>query len=57
MNLLIRPVRLSDVEDINEMTRQTEVRANTLALNTETLLFTELFSETWEMMITSGAKI
>jgi L-phenylalanine/L-methionine N-acetyltransferase len=43
MNLLIRPVRLSDAEDINEMSRQTEVRANTLALNTETLLVTEAF--------------
>ncbi len=43
MNLLIRPVRLSDAEDINEMSRQTEGRANTLALNTETLLVTEAF--------------
>ena len=43
MDLLLRPVRLSDVEDINEMRRQKEVRANTLALNTETTALTEVF--------------
>lgn len=43
MNLLIRPVRLSDAQDINEMRRQEEVRAHTLALPTETVEFTEGF--------------
>lgn len=43
MNLLIRPVRLSDAQDINEMRRQKEVRAHTLALPTETIEFTEGF--------------
>ena len=43
MNPIIRPVRLSDVEDINEMRRQEEVRANTLALATETVAFTGAF--------------
>lgn len=43
MNLLIRPVRLSDAEDINEMRRQKDVRANTLSLITETIDFTEGF--------------
>jgi putative acetyltransferase len=43
MNLLIRPVRLSDAEDINEMRQQIEVRINTLALATETISFTEAF--------------
>ncbi len=43
MNLLIRPVRLNDAEDINEMRRQIEVRNNTLSLATETILFTEAF--------------
>lgn len=43
MNLLIRPVRLSDAEDINEMRRQKEVRAKTSALATETLSLTESF--------------
>lgn len=43
MDLLIRPVRLSDSEDINEMRRQEDVRANTLALATETISFTEGF--------------
>ena len=43
MNLLIRPVRLSDSEAINEMRRQEDVRANTLALATETIAFTEAF--------------
>lgn len=43
MNPTIRPVRLSDAEDINEMRRQEEVRTNTLALATETIEFTETF--------------
>jgi putative acetyltransferase len=43
MDLLIRPVRLSDSEDINEMRRQEGVRANTLALATETVAFSEVF--------------
>jgi L-phenylalanine/L-methionine N-acetyltransferase len=43
MNLLVRPVRLSDAEDINEMRRQVEVRVTTLALATETILYTETF--------------
>jgi putative acetyltransferase len=43
MDLLFRPVRLSDAEDINEMRRQQEIRANTLALPTETIAFTESF--------------
>lgn len=43
MNLLIRPVRLSDARDINEMRRQREVRANILAPPTETIDFTEGF--------------
>ena len=43
MNFLIRPVRLSDSEAINEMRRQEDVRANTLALATETIAFTEAF--------------
>ncbi|MCU7497541.1 MAG: GNAT family N-acetyltransferase, partial [Ignavibacteria bacterium] len=43
MNLLIRPVRLNDAEDINEMRRQIEVRNNTLSLATETILFTGAF--------------
>lgn len=43
MNFLIRPVRLSDSEAINEMRRQEDVRANTLALATETIAFTESF--------------
>ena len=43
MNLLIRPVRLNDAEDINEMRRQIEVRNSTLSLTTETILFTEAF--------------
>ena len=43
MDLFLRPVRLSDVEDINEMRRQKEVRANTLALATETIALTEVF--------------
>ncbi|MCQ1537270.1 GNAT family N-acetyltransferase [Methanosarcina sp. KYL-1] len=43
MNPIIRPFRLSDAEDINEMRRQEGVRANTLALATETLVFTEAF--------------
>ncbi len=43
MSLLIRPVRLSDSEAINEMRRQEDVRANTLALATETIAFTESF--------------
>ena len=43
MNLFIRPVRLSDAEDINEMRRQKDVRANTLALITETIDSTEGF--------------
>jgi putative acetyltransferase len=42
MNLIIRPVRLSDSQDINEMRRQKE-RAHTLALPTETIEFTEGF--------------
>jgi putative acetyltransferase len=52
MNLLIRPVRLSDAEDINEMRRQKEVRVSTLALATETLLLTESFIRNFEMMTT-----
>jgi putative acetyltransferase len=43
MGLLIRPVRLSGSEDINEMRRQKDIRANTLALVTETITFTEGF--------------
>lgn len=43
MDLIFRPVRLSDAEDINEMRRQKDVRANTLALTTETIVFTEGF--------------
>ncbi|AKB76592.1 Acetyltransferase (GNAT) family protein [Methanosarcina horonobensis HB-1 = JCM 15518] len=43
MNLLIRPVRLNDSEAINEMRRQEDVRANMLALPTETIAFTEAF--------------
>lgn len=43
MSLVIRPVRLSDAQDINEMRRQKEVRAHTLALPTETIEFTEGF--------------
>lgn len=43
MNLLIRPVRLNDAEDINEMRRQIEVRTHTLAIATETILITETF--------------
>lgn len=43
MDLLIRPVRISDSEAINEMRRQEDVRANTLALATETIAFTENF--------------
>jgi putative acetyltransferase len=43
MNLLIRPVRLSDAENINEMRQQIEVRTNTLTLATETISFTEAF--------------
>jgi len=41
MDLSIRPFRLSDAKDINEMRRQKEVRANILALTTETIEFTE----------------
>jgi putative acetyltransferase len=43
MDLLFRPVRLSDSEAINETRRQEAVRANTLALATETLAFTKAF--------------
>jgi len=43
MDLILRPVKLNDAEDINEMRRQKEVRANTLALTTETIAFTEGF--------------
>lgn len=43
MDLIFRPVRLRDAEDINEMRRQEGIRANTLALTTETIAFTEGF--------------
>jgi putative acetyltransferase len=43
IDLFFRPVRLSDAQDINEIRRQKEVRANTLALITETIDFTEGF--------------
>ncbi len=43
MDLFLRPVRLSDAEDINQIRRQKEIRVNTLALTTETVDFTEGF--------------
>lgn len=43
MNLVVRPVRLSDAQDINEIRRQKDIRAHTLALPTETIEFTEGF--------------
>lgn len=43
MNLLIRPVRSSDAQDINKKRRQKEVRANILVLPTETIDFTDGF--------------
>lgn len=43
MDIIIRPVKLSDTEDINEMRRQKEIRSNTLALFTETIASTERF--------------
>ncbi|HII01901.1 TPA: GNAT family N-acetyltransferase [Methanosarcinaceae archaeon] len=43
MDLIIRPVNLSDAGDINDMRRQEGIRDKTLALATETLAFTEAF--------------
>jgi putative acetyltransferase len=43
MNLLLRPARLIDAGDINEMRRQQEIRANTLFLPPETITFAEKF--------------
>lgn len=41
MDLIIRPISLSDAGDINEIRRQEGIRDKTLALATETLAFTE----------------